>query len=269
MRRQPASTADSGQTADLIAQHAALLPLWLNFVDGRRAEQQKIQLAMRTHAAPAGAVVEAPVPVTPPADPTKEPVPAAADPTKEPVPADPNPVAWLMEAPPFDPAADDPFAPPTSVVTPDATDAPPPTASGAGAGMDDNGDSGASGAMFAPADSAAIAAGMDEGSESSTGRAEWLRHFEGDFGGDVSQELVAAMEAVDPSALPYDLQQTLEFGQSPEEIAAAFVRAERAGQLDPRLDAAIERMSEVDPLFADARRRADSPTTEDDDEPLF
>lgn len=267
MRRQPISIADSGQTAELIAQHAALLPLWLNYVDGRRAEQQKIQLAMRTHTAPAGAVVEAPAP---------PPVPVAAAPTQETGPADPNPVAWLMEAPakapgtPFDPAADDPFAPPASVVVPDATDAAPSAAISAGAGMDDSDDSGASGSMFAPAAaSAAIAAGVDEGGESSAGSPDWLRHFDGDFGGDVSQELVAAMEAVDPSALPYDLQQTLEFGQSPEEIAAALVRAERAGQLDPRLDAAIERMSEVDPLFADARRRADSPTSEDDDEPLF
>ena len=257
MSRQPISTAD-GQTAELIAQHAALLPLWLNFLDSRRAEQQKLRLAMRSHAAPAGSVVEAPAPVTPPATPTRE----AATPG-------PDPVAWLREAPatspgaPFDLAADDPFAPPASVAPRAAEEA---AATSIGARTGDSRDSAASAALLDPAAPSATAADVDDGARAGqplAGSPEWLRHFEGDFSGDVSQELVAALAAVDPSALPYDLQQSLAFGQSPEEIAAAFVRAERAGELPDRLQAAVGRMEEVDFHFRDAAQRQESPTTDD------
>lgn len=268
-------------SADLIAQHAVLIQPWLNFLDSLEAEQERLQQEMRATEVivpledGAGAVEVVPDPPAVPdeADPVAwlrgQPTtpPEAATVVAAPEQAAPEAGVWAEMVADFEPAA-----PPVAVVPSGGERAAarvlPATTGAAGEEatvLPSAQTEGTGQAPAAPPPVAAPSATPTAGNSHDAVRGM----FEGDFGGDVSQEFERALAETDEAQLPYSVQEAMQYGQEPEDVAAAFVRSARAGELPDRLGAAVEQMEEVDFHFRDVGQRLDSPTTDDDPEAWF
>ena len=274
-------------STEIIAEYAALLPLWLSHLDVAEAAQRQLLTEMQAQFEEEGVIVEeVGVAGTAVADGS-----AAADTSVWQAPPDDapaaeeeiDPVAWLSGA-----ATNPPEEGTTPSVEglgfaapPSAPSVAPMAAVPAPTDIEDEADM-ASMFDLPPAndnpilDDSSLGVGPRGNEETNLFAARGddksvASMFEQNFG-ETHTDFLHALREVDEDSLPWDLRETMRYATTQEEIAAAFVKVQRDGKLREfvHLDEALREVTELDYYFRDAAERYDTPDEGDEgDDPIL
>lgn len=263
----------SSSSTELIAEYAAILPMWLNTLDIVEREQQQLLDEMQAD----GVVIEEEPSIAAGAEVAKaQSETAATEIALEAAEEEIDPISWLAPSdnkPPTDGAA------PPDMLGFDLPDMDQSRATMPQVAMSH----GVSADEAEPAESvwnvvpqnvvlddSTLSAGPRGNEETNlfTARGDdpsVATLFEQNFG-ETHTDFLHALREVDEEALPWDLRETMRYATTQEEVAAAFVKVQRDGQLEEfvHLDEAVREMGELDYHFRDANERYDTAETGDD-----